>query len=65
MPENEIIDEIHRFRADLTRQCDYDVHRLLTFYQKLEEEKKTEGLEVVSFMPPGKEPRNATEALTG
>ena len=49
MPENEILAEIHRTRADIARECDYDVDKLFAYLRKKTAEYQASGWEVVSF----------------
>ena len=47
MPENEILAEIHRTRADIARECDYDVDKLFAYLRKKTAEYQAAGWEVV------------------
>ncbi|HZJ15820.1 MAG TPA: hypothetical protein VFD27_12275 [Chthoniobacteraceae bacterium] len=49
MPENEIIAEIHRTRAAIARECDYDVDKLFAYLRKKTAEFQAAGWEVVDI----------------
>lgn len=49
MKENEILDEIHRFRAEHARECGYDIHKIFRQIREGTEKLKAEGWKVVSF----------------
>ena len=51
MPENEIIAEIHRHRAEHARECNYDVDVIFARMGEELERLKAEGWEVVSLSP--------------
>ena len=51
MKENEILEEIHRFRAEHARECDYDIHKIFQQIRKGTEKLKAEGWKVVSPGP--------------
>ena len=55
MPANEIIAEIHRHRAALARECDYDVKKLMAYYRRRETEREDTGQKLVSFVAETKE----------
>jgi len=52
MKENEILDEIHRFRAEHARECGYDLHKIFQQIRDGTEKLKAEGWQVVSFAEP-------------
>lgn len=60
MKENEILEEIHRFRAEHARECDYDIHKIFQQIRKGTEKLKAEGWKVVS---PGPRETEASCAL--
>ncbi len=43
MKTNEILDEIHRVREQIARECDYDVHKLFERMRQRTEKLKAEG----------------------
>ena len=47
MKTNEILDEIHRVREEIARECDYDVHKLFERMRQRTEKLKAEGWQVV------------------
>ena len=47
MKTNEILDEIHRVREAIARECDYDVHKLFERMRQRTEKLKAEGWPVV------------------
>ena len=47
MKSNEILDEIHRVREEIARECDYDVHKLFERMRQRTEKLKAEGWQVV------------------
>jgi len=47
MKTNEILDEIHRVREEIARECDYDVHKLFEQMRQRTEKLKAEGWRVV------------------
>lgn len=49
MPENEIIAEIHRTRADIARECDHDVDKLFAYLRKKTAEFQAAGWEVADI----------------
>lgn len=51
MAENEILAEIHRYREELSRRFDYDIHKLMAYYRELEAEYKAKGHKFVSLAP--------------
>jgi hypothetical protein len=53
MKENEILEEIHRGRAEHARECGYDVHKIFEGIREGTERLKAEGWEIVS--PPPRE----------
>lgn len=52
MPENEIIAEIHRHRAELARRFDFDIHKLTAFYREREASHEASGKTLVSLAQP-------------
>ena len=48
MKENEILEEIHRFRAEHARECGYDIHKIFQQIREGTEKLKAEGWKVVS-----------------
>jgi len=57
---NEIIDEIRRFRDEHARQCGYDIHKVFEDIREGTEKLKAEGWKVVS-----PEPRLPREPVDG
>jgi hypothetical protein len=55
MNENEILEEIHRIRAEHAAECDYDVKVMLARMDAELERLKAEGWQVVSPAPREKE----------
>jgi hypothetical protein len=55
MNENEILEEIHRIRADHARECNYDVDVIFAEMREELERFKAEGWQVVSPAPREKE----------
>ena len=51
MPENEIIAEIHRHRAEHARECNYDVDVIFARMGEELERLKAEGWKVVALAP--------------
>jgi hypothetical protein len=51
MKTNEILDEIHRVREEMARDCDYDVHKLFERMRQRTEKLKAEGWQVVDPAP--------------
>ena len=51
MKTNEILDEIHRVREEIARECDYDVHKLFERMRQRTEKLKAEGRQVVCPEP--------------
>jgi hypothetical protein len=51
MIENEIIDEIHRYRAEHARRCNYDIDGIFAEMRKDLERLKAEGWKVVTPEP--------------
>ena len=51
MKSNEILDEIHRVREEIARECDYDVHKLFERMRQRTEKLKAEGWQVVCPEP--------------
>jgi len=47
--ENEILDELHRHRAQHARDCDYDIHKIFKEIRQGTEKLRAEGWKVVSF----------------
>ena len=60
MKTNEILDEIHRVREEIARECDYDIHKLFERMRQRTEQLKAEGWRVV--YPEPRQPE-ATDAL--
>ena len=52
MHENDILDSIHRERAEHARECGYDIHRIFREIREGTEKLKLEGWEVVSAGTP-------------
>jgi hypothetical protein len=50
--ENEILDEIHRYREEHARECGYDIHKIFQIAREETEKLKAEGWKVVSFAEP-------------
>ncbi|MEO5804465.1 MAG: hypothetical protein ABIR24_13145 [Verrucomicrobiota bacterium] len=61
MKENEILEEIHRFRAEHARECGYDIHKIFRQIREGTEKLKAEGWKVVS--PALQEPVEASYSL--
>jgi hypothetical protein len=59
MKENEILEEIHRIRAEHAAECGYDVNVMLARMDTELERLKGEGWQVVSPAPREKEISNA------
>ena len=55
MKENEILEEIHRVRAEHARECNYDVDIIFARMREDLERLKAEGWKVVSPAPREKE----------
>jgi hypothetical protein len=51
MKENEILEEIHRGRADLARECGYDVDKILARIRERVGDLEAQGWKIVSFPP--------------
>ncbi len=49
MKENEILDEIHRGRAQHARECGYDIHQIFEQSRAQTAKLKADGWEIVSF----------------
>lgn len=49
VPENEIIAELHRHRAAVARECDYDATKLMAYYRRREAERTDESHPLVCF----------------
>ena len=49
MKENEILDEIHRIRAEHARECGYDVRKIFLQVREGTKKLEAEGWKVVSF----------------
>jgi len=49
MLENEIIAEIHRHRAAVARECDYDASKLMAYYRHREADRSADCHPLVSF----------------
>ena len=52
MKQNEILEEIHRFRAEHARECGGDIHTIFNQIRAGTEKLKAEGWQVVSFGEP-------------
>ena len=52
MTDNDLLQEIHRVREKLARECDYDVHKIGERMRQREREEKARGVRYVSFAPP-------------
>ena len=52
MPENEIIAEIHRTRAEIARECDYDVDKLFAYFRQRTAQLLAEGWKVADLPTP-------------
>lgn len=57
MKENEILDEIHRHRAEHARECDYDIHKIFQEIRVGTAKLKSEGWKIGS-----PEPREVAES---
>lgn len=57
MKTNEILDEIHRVREEIARECGYDIHKLFEQMRQRTEKLKAEGWQVV--YPAPREAENA------
>lgn len=51
MKENEILEEIHRYRAEHAHECGYDIHKIFAQIRADTERLKAEGWPVVSPAP--------------
>ena len=49
MTDNELLQEIHRVREKLARECDYDPHKIGERMRQREREEKARGVRYVSF----------------
>ena len=55
MPENEILSEIHRVRAEHARECNYDMDKIFAEMREDLKRLQAEGWRVVSPVPREKE----------
>jgi hypothetical protein len=55
MKENAILEEIHRVREEIARECDYDVKEIFRRMRARTEQLKAQGWQVVSPAPREKE----------
>lgn len=61
MKENEILDEIHRYREEHARAFGYDIHKIFADIRRNTERLKAEGWNVVSPAPRDTEPADLRE----
>jgi len=52
MTDNDLLEEIHRVREKLARECDYDVHKVGERMRQREREEMARGVRYVSFAQP-------------
>ena len=52
MTDNDLLEEIHRVREKLARECDYDVHKIGERMRQREREEMARGVRYVSFAQP-------------
>ena len=52
MTDNDLLQEIHRVREKLARECDYDPHKIGERMRQREREEKARGVRYVSFVQP-------------
>lgn len=52
MTDNDLLQEIHRVREKLARECDYDVHKIGERMRQREREEMARGVRYVSFAQP-------------
>ena len=52
MTDNDLLQEIHRVREKLPRECDYDPHKIGERMRQREREEKARGVRYVSFAKP-------------
>lgn len=50
MTDNDLIQEIHRVREKIARECDYDVHKIGERTRQQEREEMARGVRYVSFV---------------
>ena len=50
MTDNDLLQEIHRVREKLARECDYDVHKIGERMRQREREEMARGVRYVSFV---------------
>ena len=50
MTDNDLIQEIHRVREKMARECDYDVHKIGERMRQCEREEMASGVRYVSFV---------------
>lgn len=49
METNKILNEIHRYRAEHARECNYDIHKIFQQIREGTKKLKAEGWKFVSF----------------
>ena len=52
MTDNDLLQEIHRVREKLARECDYDPHKIGERMRQREREEQARGVRYVSFARP-------------